>query len=47
MSKTITPDGATPIAADRNGARNTLATCGTAHFLHDGLHDALYVLLPL
>ena len=47
MSKTITPDGATPIVADRNGARKTLATCGMAHFLHDGLHDALYVLLPL
>ncbi len=47
MSKTETPDGTTPIAAVRNGPRKTLATCGAAHFLHDGLHDALYVLLPL
>ena len=28
-------------------ARKTLATCGVAHLLHDGLHDALYVLLPI
>ena len=47
MSNTKMPDGATPIAADRKGARKTLTTCGAAHFLHDGLHDALYVLLPL
>ena len=47
MSESKTPDGAMPIAADRKGGRETLATCGVAHFLHDGLHDALYVLLPL
>lgn len=29
------------------GARATLAACGGAHMVHDGLHDALYVLLPL
>ena len=28
-------------------ARATLAACGSAHIVHDGLHDALYVLLPL
>lgn len=28
-------------------ARNVLAACGGAHIVHDGLHDALYVLLPL
>ncbi len=28
-------------------ARGTLAACGGAHAVHDGLHDALYVLLPL
>jgi FSR family fosmidomycin resistance protein-like MFS transporter len=47
MSKTEMQDDASPVAADPNRARKTLATCGTAHFLHDGLHDALYVLLPL
>ena len=47
MSNTKTPDDAAPIAAGRKGGRKILATCGAAHFLHDGLHDALYVLLPL
>ncbi len=28
-------------------ARATLAACGGAHAVHDGLHDSLYVLLPL
>ena len=28
-------------------ARSTLGVCGTAHFVHDGLHDSLYILLPL
>ena len=32
---------------DSRRARATLGTCGGAHILHDGLHDALYVLLPL
>ena len=32
---------------DRRRGRATLGTCGMAHFLHDGLSDALYVLLPL
>lgn len=27
--------------------RATLATCGTGHFLHDGYHDLLLVLLPI
>lgn len=46
MSKTETADGAVPVA-DRQVPRKTLATCGVAHFVHDGLHDALYVLLPI
>ena len=29
------------------GAKSTLGVCGTAHFVHDGLHDSLYILLPL
>ena len=28
-------------------ARSTLGVCGAAHFVHDGLHDSLYILLPL
>jgi MFS transporter, FSR family, fosmidomycin resistance protein len=28
-------------------ARKTLATTGIVHIVHDGLHDALYVLLPI
>jgi len=32
---------------DRRRGRAILGTCGGAHFLHDGLSDALYVLLPL
>ncbi len=47
MTEVKTPDGAFPIAANRRGSRKILATCGVAHFVHDGLHDALYVLLPL
>ena len=31
----------------RRRGRAMLGTCGGAHFLHDGLSDALYVLLPL
>ncbi len=27
--------------------RATLATCGAGHFLHDGYHDLLLVLLPI
>ena len=29
------------------GAKSTLGVCGTAHCVHDGLHDSLYILLPL
>jgi MFS family permease len=36
-----------PAAPDRRRGRAVLGTCGGAHFLHDGLSDALYVLLPL
>lgn len=37
---------------DRTGyvpsrARATLTASGAAHFIHDGLHDSLYVLLPI
>ena len=32
---------------DPGKGRATVMTCGSAHALHDGLHDALYVLLPL
>jgi hypothetical protein len=28
-------------------SRATLATCSSAHVLHDGLTDVLYVLLPV
>ena len=28
-------------------ARSILGMCGGAHFVHDGLHDSLYILLPL
>ncbi len=31
----------------RRHGRAMLGTCGGAHFLHDGMSDALYVLLPL
>ena len=31
----------------RRHAKRTLATCCTAHTLHDGLSDVTYVLLPL
>ena len=31
----------------RNSAKRTLATCCTAHTLHDGLSDCSYVLLPI
>ena len=31
----------------RRHGRAVLGTCGGAHFLHDGLSDALFVLLPL
>ena len=34
-------------AGGRRRARATLATGGTAHFVHDGFSDGLYVLLPL
>ncbi len=34
-------------APGRRRGRAMLGTCGGAHFLHDGLSDALYVLLPL
>jgi MFS family permease len=30
-----------------HGAKSTLVVCGTAHCVHDGLHDSLYILLPL
>lgn len=33
--------------ADRAAARRTLAVAGTAHALHDGYTDLIYVLLPL
>ena len=47
MSQKKTVHLSYPIHTETNGARRTLATCGLAHFIHDGLHDALYVLLPL
>ena len=28
-------------------AKSILGMCGGAHFVHDGLHDSLYILLPL
>ena len=31
----------------RDRPRAVLATCGGAHFLHDGFSDALYVLMPI
>lgn len=34
-------------APGRRHGRAMLATCGGAHFIHDGLSDGLYVLLPL
>jgi len=34
-------------APGRRRGQAILGTCGGAHFLHDGLSDALYVLLPL
>ncbi len=34
-------------AVGRRRGRAILATCGGAHFIHDGLSDGLYVLLPL
>ncbi len=36
-----------PADKKQHEARKTLSTCGFAHFIHDGLHDALYILLPL
>ena len=36
-----------PADKKQHEARKTLSTCGFAHFIHDGLHDSLYVLLPL
>ena len=30
-----------------NRAKSALGVCGVTHFLHDGLHDSLYILLPL
>lgn len=47
MTQTSAPAGAEAAAIGGKVARRTLATCGVAHFLHDGLHDALYILLPL
>jgi len=47
MSRTTPPASAEAPAIGAGVARRTLATCGVAHFLHDGLHDALYMLLPL
>lgn len=32
---------------DRRRGRITLGVCGTAHILHDGFSDALYVLMPI
>lgn len=32
---------------DRAAARTTLATCGTAHAVHDGFGDCVYLFLPL
>ncbi len=32
---------------DRRTRRRTLSLCGSAHFLHDGLTDGVYVMLPL
>ena len=39
---------AAPVAPDeRKAARSTLATTGTAHALHDGFSDAVYLFLPV
>ena len=43
MSEAIAP----PAPPGRRHGRAMLGTCGGAHFLHDGLSDALFVLLPL
>ena len=32
---------------DHGRRRRVLATCGVAHFAHDGFSDTIYVLLPL
>lgn len=47
MNQTSASADADATAMGGKAARRTLATCGVAHFLHDGLHDALYMLLPL
>jgi MFS family permease len=39
--------GAETAAANSSRRRATLGTGGAAHFVHDGLSDSLYVLLPL
>ena len=48
--KVVLNDEKTAEVADNEsprGARSTLGVCGIAHFVHDGLHDSLYILLPL
>lgn len=45
MSVAAAPSGQAAAAA-RNG-RGTLATCGTAHAVHDGFGDCIYLFLPL
>jgi MFS transporter, FSR family, fosmidomycin resistance protein len=39
-------EGESPAAAPASGRRTQSATCA-AHFVHDGIGDALYVLLPI
>jgi MFS transporter, FSR family, fosmidomycin resistance protein len=39
--------GASRLSEDPSSARRTLAVAGTAHALHDGYSDLIYVLLPV
>ncbi len=46
MSRTVETN-ASVLAPDQSGARRTLVVAGTAHALHDGYTDLIYVLLPI
>ena len=46
MSVSEHPEREPPAAAPASGRRTQSATCA-AHFVHDGIGDALYVLLPI
>ena len=46
MSVSEHREGESPAAAPASGRRTLSATCA-AHFVHDGIGDALYVLLPI